>query len=206
MIEKLVSYVNSLQSFIIKIGYVIENIYFQEGGVGITINSLNNRNSGVYFLFFREIEEEVEIYNTTPYVFSPGKKLCEYLEEKEPNVIIQKVDFVDETFANTVLGLIDPGYDNIYNMTRDLVNEIVGICREKLTLEPVIFGTDVFLEEFQIKLNIRVHRYCENFVAIICIPGEDDKKLEINLEEYEPWVRTGLIMDFIFNLFACDLN
>lgn len=211
MIEKLVSYINSIQDFLIKIDYVIENIYFQDPGVGITINSLNNRNNSIVLY---ETMGKIEIYNTTYQIFGPNRRektLSDYIKEKEPDASIESSYFTEDVFAITILKLLSV-YDNSFNLLHDLVDEVTGICRNQLTLNPVIFGTDILIEEFRIKLSIRIHRDRDvhgndKFIGTIYIPTiDDERKLELRLWEQEKWERAGLIIDFILKLITSDLN
>jgi len=211
VIEKLVSYINSIQDFLIKIDYVIENIYFQDPGVGITINSLNNRNNSIVLY---ETMGKIEIYNTTYQIFGPNRRektLSDYIKEKEPDASIESSYFTEDVFAITILKLLSV-YDNSFNLLHDLVDEVTGICRNQLTLNPVIFGTDILIEEFRIKLSIRIHRDRDvhgndKFIGTIYIPTiDDERKLELRLWEQEKWERAGLIIDFILKLITSDLN
>lgn len=213
MIEKLVSYINSIQDFLIKIDYVIENIYFQDPGVCITINSLNYRNNSIYFVVLYETMGKVEIYDTTYQTFGPNreKTLSDYIKEKEPDASIEGSYFTEDVFTTTILKLLGV-YDDRFNLLHDLVDEVTGICRNQLTLNPVIFGTDILIEEFRIKLSVRVHRDNDvrgnnKFIGTIYIPTiNDERKLELRLWEQEKWERAGLIIDFILKLITSDLN
>ena len=214
MIEKLVNYINSIQDFLIKIDYVIENIYFQDPGVGITINSLNNRNNNIYFVVLYETMDRVEIYDTTYQIFGPNreKTLGDYIKEKEPDASIESSYFTKDVFMITVLKLLGV-YDDRFNLLHGFVDEVIGICRNQLTLNPVVFGTDILIEEFSIKLSVRIHRDRDvrgdnKFIgAIYAYPTvNDERKLELRLWEQEKWERAGLIMDFVLKLITSDLN
>ena len=215
MIEKLVSYINSIQNFLIKIDYVIENIYFQDPGVCITINSLNYRNNRIYFVVLYETMGKVEIYDTTYQIFGPSreKTLSDYIKEKEPDASIESSYFTKDVFTSTVLKLLGV-YDDKFNLLYDFVNEVVDICRNQLTLNPVIFGTDILIEEFCIKLSVNIHRDRDvrgdnKFIGTVYIPTvtvNDMTKLELRLWEQEKWERTGLIMDFVLKLITSDLD
>jgi len=216
VIEKLVSYINSIQDFLIKIDYVIENVYFQDPGVGITINSLNNRNNSIYFVVLYETMGKVEIYNTTYQIFGPNRRektLSDYIKEKEPDASIESSYFTKDVFTITILKLLGV-YDNRFNLLHGFVDEVVDICKNQLTLSPVVFGTDILIEEFSIKLSVRIHRDRDvrednKFIGTIYayIPTvNDERKLELRLWEQEKWERAGLIMDFVLELITSDLN
>ena len=207
MIEKLVSYISNLQNFLIKINYLVDNIYFQEPGVSISINSLTNRNNEFLFVFLRETDEEIEIYNTTYIVLRTNNQesFQEIIDKKDPDICINKLDFVEDIFIKSILGFIGD-YDDRYNMAYSFVNDVVNICKNNLTIEPVIFGTDILLEEFKIKLSTIVRRVNPSeFLGTIYVPGfYDEIRLDLKLEETEPWVKAGLIMDFILKLITSD--
>ena len=207
MIEKLVSYISNLQNFLIKINYLVDNIYFQEPGVSISINSLTNRNNEFLFVFLRETDEEIEIYNTTYIVLRTNNQesFQEIIDKKDPDICINKLDFVEDIFIKSILGFIGD-YDDRYNMAYSFVNDVVNICKNNLTIEPVIFGTDILLEEFKIKLSTIVRRVNPSeFIGTIYVPGfYDEIRLDLKLEETEPWVKAGLIMDFILKLITSD--
>ena len=205
MIEKLVSYISNLQNFLIKIDYLVDNIYFKEPGVCI---SLTNRNNNFLFILFKETYDEIEIYDMTYFVFRSNKQesLQEIIDKKDPDVCINKLDFVEDVFIKSILRLIG-NYDDRYNMAYNFVNEVVNVCKNNLTLEPVIFGTDILLEEFKIKLSTIVHRVnpSAEFLGTIYVPGYyDEIRLDLKLEETEPLVKAGLIMDFILKLITSD--
>jgi hypothetical protein len=205
VIEKLVSYISNLQNFLIKINYLVDNIYFQEPGVSISINSLRNNN--ILFVLLRETDEEIEIYDTTYIVLrlNNQESFQEIIDKKDPDVCINKLDFVEDVFIKSILKLIG-NYDDRYNISYYFVNEVVNICKNNLTIEPVIFGTDILLEEFKIKLSTIVRRVNPSeFLGTIYVPGHyDEIRLDLKLEETEPWVKAGLIMDFILKLITSD--
>ena len=207
MIEKLVSYISNLQNFLIKVNYLVDNIYFQEPGVSISINSLTNRNNEFLFVLLRETDEEIEIYNTTYIVLRTNNQesFQEIIDKKDPDVCINKLDFVEDIFIKSILRLIGD-YDDRYNMGYGFVNDVVNVCKNNLTIEPVIFGTDILLEEFKIKLSTIVRRVNPSeFLGTIYVPGfYDEIRLDLKLEETEPWVKAGLIMDFILKLITSD--
>jgi len=207
VIEKLVSYISNLQNFLIKVNYLVDNIYFQEPGVSISINSLTNRNNNFLFILFKETYDEIEIYDTTYLVFRSNKQesFQEIINKKDPDVCINKLDFVEDVFIKSILKLIG-NYDDRYNISYYFVNEVVNVCKNNLTLEPVIFGTDILLEEFKIKLSTIVRRVNPSeFLGTIYVPGfYDEIRLDLKLEETEPWVKAGLIMDFILKIITSD--